>query len=30
MRGEEYVLIREREIHAVATDRADPDTGLYL
>ncbi|MDQ3991419.1 MAG: co-chaperone GroES [Actinomycetota bacterium] len=30
IRGEEYLLIRERDIHAVASDRADPGTGLYL
>lgn len=30
IRGEEYLLIREREVHAVATDREDGGTGLYL
>lgn len=30
IRGEEYLLVREREIHAVASDREDPGTGLYL
>lgn len=30
IRGEEYLLVREREIHAVATDREDPGSGLYL
>jgi chaperonin GroES len=30
IRGAEYLLVREREIHAVASDRDDPDTGLYL
>jgi chaperonin GroES len=30
IRGEEYLLVREREIHAVATDREDTGTGLYL
>lgn len=30
IRGEEYLLVREREIHAVASERADPSTGLYL
>ena len=30
IRGEEYILIREREIHAVATEREDPGSGLYL
>lgn len=28
--GEEYLLVREREIHAVASERGDPRTGLYL
>jgi peptidoglycan hydrolase-like protein with peptidoglycan-binding domain len=30
IRGEEYLLVREREIHAVASERGDPRTGLYL
>lgn len=30
IRGEEYLLVREREIHAVASQRGDPKTGLYL
>ncbi|HVL81169.1 MAG TPA: co-chaperone GroES [Actinomycetota bacterium] len=31
IRGDEYMLVREREIHAVAADRVpDPGTGLYL
>lgn len=30
IRGEEYLLVREREIHAVATDREDAGGGLYL
>jgi chaperonin GroES len=30
IRGEDYLLVREREIHAVASERADPGTGLYL
>lgn len=30
IRGEEYLLVREREIHAVASERTDPKTGLYL
>lgn len=30
IRGEEFLLLREREIHAVATDREDAGTGLYL
>jgi chaperonin GroES len=28
--GEEYLLVREREIHAVASELGDPRTGLYL
>ncbi|MGH2785655.1 MAG: GroES family chaperonin [Actinomycetota bacterium] len=32
IRGEEYLLLRERDIHAIASDRADGSsgTGLYL
>jgi chaperonin GroES len=30
IRGEEFLLVREREIHAVASDRGDARTGLYL
>ena len=30
IRGEEYILLRERDVHAVASDRDDPGTGLYL
>ena len=30
IRGDEYLLVREREIHAVATEREDPGSGLYL
>lgn len=30
VRGEEYLLLREREVHAVASDRLDGGTGLYL
>jgi chaperonin GroES len=30
IRGEEYLLLREREIHAVASERLDEGTGLYL
>jgi chaperonin GroES len=30
VQGEEYVILRERDIHAVATDRIDGGTGLYL
>ncbi len=28
--GEEYGILRERDIHAVATQRLDGGTGLYL
>lgn len=28
--GEEYVILRERDIHAVASTRNDSGTGLYL
>src|SRR5437016_14444054 len=28
VRGEEYVILRERDIHAVASDRIDGGTGL--
>lgn len=30
IRQEEYQLLRERDIHAVASDRLDGGTGLYL
>ena len=31
VRGEEYIILRERDIHAVAADRlAEGSTGLYL
>jgi chaperonin GroES len=30
VQGEEYSILRERDIHAVATDRIDGGTGLYL
>jgi chaperonin GroES len=30
VQGDEYVILRERDIHAVATDRIDGGTGLYL
>lgn len=30
VRGEEYLLVREREIHAVASEREDSGTGIYL
>ncbi|WP_205413008.1 GroES family chaperonin [Austwickia chelonae] len=28
--GREYVLLRERDLHAVSTPEKDPDAGLYL
>ncbi len=28
--GEDYLILRERDIHAVASDRIDSGTGLYL
>ena len=30
VQGEEYLLMRERDIHAVASERLDSATGLYL
>lgn len=30
VRGEEYLILREKDIHAVASDRIDAGTGLYL
>jgi chaperonin GroES len=31
LHGQEYVLLRERDVHAVAAQRVEPDaTGLYL
>jgi chaperonin GroES len=31
LHGEAYVLLRERDVHAVAATRVEPDaTGLYL
>ncbi len=30
VRGDEYLILRERDIHAVASDRIDDSTGLYL
>jgi chaperonin GroES len=31
LHGQEYVLLRERDVHAVAAERVKPDgTGLYL
>jgi len=30
VRGGEFILLRERDVHAVASDRSDGGTGLYL
>ncbi len=30
IRGEDYLLLREREVHAVASETTDSGTGLYL
>ncbi len=30
VRGEDYLILRERDIHAVASERIDGNTGLYL
>ena len=30
VRGEEYLILRDRDIHAVASERIDGGTGLYL
>jgi chaperonin GroES len=30
VRGDEYLILRERDIHAVASERHDGNTGLYL
>ena len=30
VRGDDYLILRERDIHAVASDRIDGGTGLYL
>ncbi len=30
VQGDEYVILRERDIHAVASTRIDGGTGLYL
>lgn len=30
VRGEDFILLRERDVHAVASDRTDGGTGLYL
>jgi chaperonin GroES len=30
VQGEEYVILRERDVHALASERVDGGTGLYL
>lgn len=30
VKGEDYLILRERDIHAVAAERVDNGTGLYL
>lgn len=30
VQGEEYLLLRERDLHAVASERMESGTGLYL
>jgi chaperonin GroES len=30
VQGEEYLILRERDVQAIATDRLDGGTGLYL
>ena len=30
VKGEDYLILRERDIHAVAAERIDGGTGLYL
>jgi chaperonin GroES len=30
VQGEDYLILRERDIHAVASERVDQGTGLYL
>jgi chaperonin GroES len=30
IRGDEYLLLRERDVHAVASSRSEGQTGLYL
>lgn len=30
IRGDEFLLLRERDLHAIASDRSDGGTGLYL
>jgi chaperonin GroES len=30
VKGDDYIILRERDIHAVASERMDGSTGLYL
>jgi chaperonin GroES len=30
VKGEDYIILRERDVHAVADSRSDGSTGLYL
>ena len=30
VRGDDYIILRERDVHAVADTRSDGSTGLYL
>ena len=30
LRGDDYLMVRERDVHAVASERASSQTGLYL
>jgi chaperonin GroES len=30
VRGEEYLILRECDVHAVASERIEGETGLYL
>lgn len=30
VQGEDYLILRERDVHAVASERHDGNTGLYL
>lgn len=30
LRGDDYQIIRERDVHAVASERSEGQTGLYL
>jgi chaperonin GroES len=30
IRGDDYIILREREIHAMASERIEDRTGLYL